>query len=94
MASIRDLKKDVKYMVNHFINECYTQLTFSVILDQENTLDIICDTVKLREEIIRKLNTAPNNGGKIAGKNYYNAIAEDFYNRIIELADRLHSLDD
>jgi len=93
MASIRDLKKDVKYLVGHFIDECYTQLTFSVVIDQENTLDIICDALKLRQEIIRNLNTSPSNDDAIKGKAYYNGIAEDFYHRIIELAERLHSID-
>lgn len=94
MASIRDLKKDVKYLVNHFIGECYTQLTFSVVLDQENTLDIISDALKLRDEIISKLNSNSLNGSIKEGKAFYNAIAEDFYHRIIELTERLHSLED
>jgi len=94
MASIRDLKKDVKYLVGHFIDECYTQLAFSVILDQENTLDIISDAMKLREEIVKKLNATFKNQDKISGKSHYNAIAEDFYNRIIELTERLNSLND
>jgi hypothetical protein len=94
MASIRDFKKDVKYLVNHFIDECYTQLAFSVVLDQENTLDIISDALKLRDEIISKLNSNSLDGNKIEGKSYYNTIAEDFYHRIIELTERLHSLED
>ncbi|NVO11817.1 MAG: hypothetical protein HXX16_17800 [Bacteroidales bacterium] len=94
MASIRDFKKDVKYLVNHFIDECYTQLSFSVVLDQENTLDIISDALKLRDEIVSKLNSSFLNVDKTKDKAYYNAIAEDFYHRIIELTERLHSLED
>lgn len=93
MASIRDLKKDVKYLVNHFIDECYTQLTFSPNLDQENTLDIISDTLCLRQEIITKLNSTPDTASELQGKQYYNSIAEEFYQRIIELTERLHSLE-
>jgi len=93
MASIRDLKKDVKYLVNHFIDECYTQLAFSPSLDQENTIDIIADALILRDEIISKLNLSPKKDSKIKGKIYYNSIAEDFYSRIIELTERLHSLE-
>lgn len=93
MASIRDLKKDVKYLVSHFIDECYTQLTFSIVLNQENTLDVICDALKLREEIIKRLNTTPQSKDTTKGKAYYDAIADDFYSSIIELTDRLHSLD-
>jgi hypothetical protein len=92
MASIRDLKKDVKYLVGHFIDECYTQLAFSAVNDQENTLDIISDALKLLEATIQELNTIPSKSDKIAGKLYYNTIAENFYKQIIELTDRLHSL--
>lgn len=91
MASIRDLKKDVKYLIAHFINECYTELSFSIVLDQENTLDVIADALGLRNEIISKLNARPNKDVK-PDKRYYNGIAEDFYKQIIELTERLHSI--
>jgi hypothetical protein len=94
MASIRDLKKDVKSLINHFINECYTQLAFSAIVCQENTLDIISDALELRNDIIKKLNSRLKNDEGRGNKFYYNTIAEDFYKQIIELADRLHSLED
>ncbi|MHC1704413.1 MAG: hypothetical protein AB9846_10935 [Tenuifilaceae bacterium] len=93
MASIRDLKKDVKYLVNHFMDECYTQLAFSPTLDQENTIDIISDALELRDDIITKLNKTPEKGTGVSRYNYYNSIAEEFYNRIIELTERLHSLE-
>ena len=90
MASVRDLKKDVKYLVNHFINECYTQLAFSPALDSENILDIISDTLDLETDIISKLSSRSNSN---KGKEYYNSIADEFYKRIIELTERLHSLE-
>ncbi|RPH31674.1 MAG: hypothetical protein EHM93_12685 [Bacteroidales bacterium] len=94
MASIRDLKKDVKYLVEHFISECYTQLTFSIVLDQENTFDVIADALGLRNEIITKLNARPQKEVYKTDKSYYNGIAEDFYRQIIELTERLHSIKD
>ena len=92
MASIRDLKKDVKYLVDHFISESYTQLTFSIVLDQENTFDVIADALGLKNEIIAKLNARPNKELFKTDKAYYNGIAEDFYQQIIELTERLHSI--
>lgn len=94
MASIRDLKKDVKYLVGHFINECYTELAYSIVLDQENTLDVIADAMGLQDEIISRLNTRPNKEVVKIDKVYYNNIAEDFYKQIIELTERLHSIKD
>ena len=93
MASIRDLKKDVKFMIGHFIQECYTQLAYSVVLDQENAFDIISDALTLEKETLRKLN-ASIKPDDFSDKKHYNKIAEDFYKRIIELTERLHSLED
>jgi len=93
MASIRDLKKDVKFMVGHFIEECYTQLTYSVVLDQENALDIISDALTLEMETLKKLNSKTNLK-ETSDKKHYRKIAEDFYKGIIELTERLHSLED
>lgn len=92
MASIRDLKKDIKYLIGHFIDECYTQLAYSVVLDQENTLDIISDALELQHDLITKLNSRPYEKGIKANKVFYNSIADEFYQRIIELTERLHSL--
>jgi len=80
-------------MIGHFIQECYTQLAYSVLLDQENALDIISDALTLERETLEKLNCRlkPED---ISDKKHYNKIAEDFYKRIIELTERLHSLED
>ncbi|HCT30588.1 MAG TPA: hypothetical protein DIW31_07600 [Bacteroidales bacterium] len=94
MASIRDLKKDVKFLVNHFISECYTQLTFSILLDQENIIDIIADALELKKTVITKLNARQQEGENKYDKKYYCAIAEDFFSQIVELTERLHSIKD
>ena len=93
MASIRDLKKDFNSMVDHFINECYTQLSFSPVSNQENIIDIISDTLHLRENTIRKLNTKPVEQESSKSKKYYSNIIDEFYKEIIELTERLNSLE-
>ncbi len=92
MPNIRDLKKDVKYMVKHFLNECYTQLAFSPHLNQENVFDIISDVIELEKEIISKLSYKSHQRGVKTTTNYQ-AIANEFYDRIVDLTERLNSLD-
>ena len=92
MASIRDLKKDVKYLVDHFIGECYTQLTFCVLLNQESIIDIIADALELKKEVITKLSARAAKGEEKYCKKHYKAIADDFFAQIIELTERLHSI--
>lgn len=92
MPNIRDLKKDVKFMVKHFLDECYTQLAFSPHLNQENVFDIISDVMELEKEVISKLAFKSRERGDKTSVDYQ-AIANDFYNRIVELTERLNSLD-
>ncbi|HPF93141.1 MAG TPA: hypothetical protein PLV65_04360 [Tenuifilaceae bacterium] len=91
MANIRDLKKDVKQMVKHFIQECYVHLAYSPPLHQENVLDIISDAMLLEQEILAKINNPkPIDGKKL--KYYYRNLSGSFYNSVIELTERLNSL--
>ncbi len=79
-------------MVKHFLDECYTQLAFSPHLNQENVLDIISDMMELEHEVISKLSHKSRTRGEKVTLDHQ-AIANDFYNRVVELTERLNSLD-
>jgi hypothetical protein len=91
MANIKDLKKDVKRMVQHFIQECYIHLAYSPPLNQENVLDIISDAMELEKEIIQRIYNPPLESSTDY-KNYFRKISGEFYDRIVELTERLNSL--
>ncbi|PKP44081.1 MAG: hypothetical protein CVT95_11405 [Bacteroidetes bacterium HGW-Bacteroidetes-12] len=91
MANIRDLKKDVKQMVEHFIQECYIHLAYSPPLNQENVLDIISDAMELEKEMIIKLNS-PIYTNKKESRAYFKNLSGNFYDSIVELIERLNSL--
>ncbi|MDX9768862.1 MAG: hypothetical protein RBT19_00755 [Tenuifilaceae bacterium] len=91
MANIRDFKMDVKQMVKHFMQECYVHLAYSPPLHQENVLDIISDAMQLEIDTIKKINK-PEQEGKSNLKLYYKAVSNDFYDKIVELTERLNSL--
>ncbi|HCY00660.1 MAG TPA: hypothetical protein DG754_11025 [Bacteroidales bacterium] len=91
MANIRNLKKDIKQMVKHFIQECYIHLVYSPPLNQENVLDIISDALMLEIEVLDKINNQKDIGD-MKLKHYYRKVSSDFYNSIIELTERLNSL--
>ncbi len=115
MANVRDLKKDVKVMVEQFIQECYVQISYSPPLNVENILDIIADATQLQNSIIKRLSGTPDRyvrykhrkSGVLSRtateakkrckdaecrKQYFNSIASDFYDGIVELTERLNSL--
>lgn len=91
MANIRDLKKDVKQMVKQFMQECYVQLTYSPPLHQENVLDIISDAMELERDVLSKINN-PNHTHTKDNRKHYKTISGDFYDSIVELTERLNSL--
>ena len=92
MSKIRDFKKEVKHMVKLFLNECYTQLSFSPEFNQENILDIISDVMVLQRETISKISRKSHIMKKKEDVDYQK-IAADFYAQIVELTERLNSLD-
>lgn len=93
MANVRDLKKDVKQMVKHLLNECYTQLVYSQPISQERILDIISDITILEKETISKLSVKSYKRGKPV-KVCHQSIANEFYDRIVEIAERINSIED
>jgi hypothetical protein len=116
MASVRDLKKDIKMMVEHFVQECYAHLTYSPPVHVENILDIISDAIALRDNMLLKLSHTPEkwvrysmreqNIGKARSelkvkrctnckqkKEHFNSVANDFYDSIVELIERLNTLE-
>jgi hypothetical protein len=93
MANLRDLKKDIKQMVEHFIQECYIQLTYSPPLNQENVLDIISDATQLRDETLKLLNNPVCEQDRKSRRMFFKKLIGDFYDGIIELTERLNSLE-
>lgn len=93
MASVKDLKKDIKHMVKHLLDECYTQLTYSEPISEERILDIISDIMVLEQKTISKISQKSYKKGKSTNVDYHK-IANEFYDEAIELAERINSLDE
>lgn len=91
MANIRDFKVDVKQMVKHFLQECYVHLAYSPPLNQENVLDIISDALQLEQAMIQRINNRSMSDQQNI-KIYFRTLNKDFYEKIIELTERLNSL--
>ncbi len=92
MSKVRDLKKDVKHMVKHLLDECYTQLVYSETISQERLLDIISDIMVLEKETLSKISKKSYKRGDVKNTDYQ-LVANDFYNSIIDLAERISSLE-
>jgi len=93
MASVKDLKKDIKHMVKHLLDECYAQLTYSEPISKERILDIISDIMVLEQETISKISKKTYKKGELTNVDYQK-IANDFYDQVVGLAERINSLEE
>lgn len=89
MASCRELKKDVNFLAQQIMTECFSYLEYSPVNNQENVLEILHEAELLRRELIYRVNHLPK-GSRSEIKNYYKVISEDLVKRNIELLDRLN----
>jgi len=90
MSSCKDVKKDVKSILENVIQECYLNLQYSPGLNQENTLDIIADVLEYKHEILDKVNHYPKNASKKEIKLYFSQIIDDLLKNSVEFVDRLN----
>ena len=91
MASCRDIKKDINFLADQMLNECFSFMEYSPINNQENVLDILHDVEQLRRNLLYKVNNPPENGSL---KEYYREIIEEMYETNMKLLEELNSLNE
>lgn len=89
MASCRDLKKDINFIADQMLNECFSFMEYSPVNNQENVLDILHDVEQLRRNLLYKVNNPPDDD-KL--KNYYHELVSEMYDTNIKLLEELNSL--
>ncbi|HDP76269.1 MAG TPA: hypothetical protein ENN49_10490 [Bacteroidales bacterium] len=80
-------------MVKHLLDECYAQLTYSEPISKERILDIISDIMVLEQETISKISKKTYKKGELTNVDYQK-IANDFYDQVVGLAERINSLEE
>jgi hypothetical protein len=92
MASIRELKKDIDYLVFEVISDCFA--FSSVHLDNQSAelSDIITDAVKLRNDLIARVNNPDGKDNPKILKSYYKSVKKDLLTGVDKLFDRLSAL--
>ncbi|MCB2195210.1 MAG: hypothetical protein KQH79_05085 [Bacteroidetes bacterium] len=91
MASCRDIKKDINFLANQMLTECFSFMEYSPVNNQENVLDILHDVEQLRRNLLYKVNNPPENGSL---KEYYRIIIEEMYDTNMKLLEELNSLNE
>ena len=89
MASCKDVKKDINFLADQMLIECFSFMEYSPVNNQENVLDILHDVEQLRLNLLHKVNNPPEKGSL---KEYYRGIINEMYETNLKLLEELNSL--
>lgn len=92
MASIKNLKKDIDFIVSEIISDCYIYLYFNNNKNEEKVIDIITKSVELRNDLFNRTNNPDKNADKKAIKGHYKSIYKDLLENSDNLFNQLSSL--
>lgn len=88
MASRRNLKKDISYVIGDIFTECLVYKELVPGTDKDAAEKIIVDLLRIDNEFITRIShTEPGNA-----KQYYRTLIKDFQANMGEVIDRLAKL--
>jgi len=88
MASRRDLKRDISYVIGDIFTECLVYKELVPGTDKNEAEKLIVDLLRIDNEFITRIShTEPGNA-----KEYYRALVKDFQTEIGKVIDKLTKL--
>ena len=92
MASVRDLKKDIDYLLFEVISDCFAFSEVHPGTKTEEVAKIINDAVDLRNDLIARVNNPDGKDNPKIVKAYYKTVNKDLLEGIDKLFTRLSDL--
>lgn len=92
MANLRDLKKDIDYLIFEVISDCFTYSEIHAEEGQEELTAIISDAAELRNDLIDRVNNPDGKDNPKIVKAYYKTVRKDLLEGVDKLFDRLSDL--
>ncbi|MBA7591938.1 hypothetical protein ES708_34109 [subsurface metagenome] len=92
MANIRTLKKEINQLTNELVSDCLTYLDLHPGENRNEVGEIISDTIKIRNEIIEKLNQQKDKENSKLLKKHYKKLAEKLYKEVHLSFERLSAI--
>lgn len=85
--NLRDIKKDIEYIIGEFIDDCSLFIALNPGKDTEEVAGIIDEAVDLYNDLKDKINAKVEGNKKI----YYNDIRRELIEKTDELCEKLSS---
>ncbi|MCK4663488.1 MAG: hypothetical protein KAT68_11520 [Bacteroidales bacterium] len=92
MASIKNLKKDIEYLTYEVISDCYTYMYLFPQKKEKEVLGIIENTVKMRNDLIIRVNHPDGKDNPKLVKAHYKKIVKDLITNVDKAFEELSTL--
>lgn len=92
MASIKNLKKDIDYLVYEVISDCFTVMTVQPHDKSDELAELVGDAVKLRNELFSRVKHPGGKDNPAITSEYYKKIKIDLVEGIDKLFERLSTI--
>jgi hypothetical protein len=92
MASVRELKKDIDFLVFEVISDCFVYSNLHPDNKSEELTTLINDAVELRNDLIARVNNPDGKDNPKIVKAYYNSVSKDLMSGVDKLFERLSAI--
>jgi hypothetical protein len=92
MASVRELKKDIDYLVFEVISDCFAYSNIHPDNKSDELSTLISDAVEFRNDLIARVNNPDGKDNPKIVKVYYKTVEKDLLTGVDKLFERLSAL--
>jgi hypothetical protein len=92
MASVRELKKDIDYLVYEVISDCFVFSGLHPDVKSDEISAIISDAVSFRNDLIARVNNPDGTKNHKIIKAYYKSVEKDLLQGVDKLFSRLSEM--
>ncbi len=92
MANLRDLKKDIKYLVSELLVQAFFKQAETDARGEEIINEIMVETVQMHNEFIARANHPDGKYNPEIVKNYYKKLREDVMKKSADLFEKMAAI--
>jgi hypothetical protein len=89
MASIKNIKKDIDFLVDEVISDSFLCLSLNPGKKNEEIIAVINEIAEKRNDLIARTNDVPKSGKRSEIKAHFKAIYDDLFEKIDSSFDKL-----
>ncbi len=91
MSSLRILKKDIDYLVEELVSDCYLSIYFHSA-NKEAILSIMSEAIEVRNNLFERANNPAEKNNVTLMKRHYAQIRRDMFSKVDGLFEQLSTL--